>query len=220
MIFCSIGRYKQLYAPEHQNWYDTSMKNRPEPPFRFKAGTIRTSCYNTEYDVNNLEGRTMAFTTHSDTLDLSAYRAAAEPKKLNDFSVRRPDIAFAIDVCTWFLHKQLLLGWPSITHDRIAQTQQPGFRGGITDLSTPIDGLRNAALTLLHELTHTQTGGLLDDLNGSKLPPGVPDCYGWKCVQLLKDPSNSDNVAMLGLALHIWSMGYYVDQDGNIIGRP
>jgi hypothetical protein len=25
-----------------------------------------------------------------------------------------------------------------------------------------------------------------------------------------------DNVAMLGLALHMWTMGYYVDQDGNV----
>ena len=27
----------------------------------------------------------------------------------------------------------------------------------------------------------------------------------------------TDNVAMLGLALHLWTMGYYVDKDGNVI---
>lgn len=26
----------------------------------------------------------------------------------------------------------------------------------------------------------------------------------------------TDNVAMLGLALHLWTMGYYVDKDGNV----
>ncbi|KAH7345841.1 hypothetical protein BKA66DRAFT_448049 [Pyrenochaeta sp. MPI-SDFR-AT-0127] len=98
--------------------------------------------------------------------------------------------------------------------DVIAQTQQPGFKGGITSYALPVDGLRNLGLSMLHELTHTKQGGQLLDVRD--LPSGVLSCYGWKCIQELKDPQNADNVAMLGLALHLWTMGYYVDKDGNV----
>jgi hypothetical protein len=84
---------------------------------------------------------------------------------------------------------------------------------------------------IMIQLTHTPRGGLLDDV--SDLPPVVPDCYGWLCIQELKNPKNAgngsnsydldkqlifmiENVAMFGLALHLWSIGYYVDKEGNV----
>ncbi|KAK7916909.1 hypothetical protein PG985_010517 [Apiospora marii] len=64
--------------------------------------------------------------------------------------------------------------------------------------------------TFLHELTHTNQGGkLIDNLKDG-------DCYGWVCVTRLRDPMNSDSVNVLGVVLKVWSLGFFVDQDGRI----
>ena len=57
-----------------------------------------------------------------------------------------------MDVYASFLHRSLNLGWPRINKDRITQTQQPGFKGGVSDFTTPVDGLRNTGLATLHEM--------------------------------------------------------------------
>jgi hypothetical protein len=154
MIFCSISRFKKLNAPAKNYYYDTSMRNTVYMPGNIDTPSIRGNCFATTYDVNNLAagGRTQAMTTDSDGKDTVSYRAAPEPKKLQDFKIERPNIAYAVDFCTWFLHYQLMQGWPSINKARITQTQQPGFKGGITDYSMPVDGLRGVGLSMLHEV--------------------------------------------------------------------
>jgi hypothetical protein len=153
MIFCSKDRFKQL-NPANKFYYDTSMKNTVYVQGNVESGSVRGDCLSTAYDINNLAagGKTQAFTTDSDNYDRAAYQAAPSPKSLRNFRVERQNIAFSIDFCTWFLHRQLHEGWPSINKDRITQTQQPGFKGGITEYATPIDGLRNVGLSMLHEV--------------------------------------------------------------------
>ncbi|KAF2265277.1 hypothetical protein CC78DRAFT_579535 [Lojkania enalia] len=212
MIFCSNDRIKQL-GP-NSLFRDTSMGNQPYLSMELKDNSIRAKCHGVDYNLQNTAGKIMAFTTPSDRFNKAGYLEAPKPKSIEDFTSPRPNIAFSIDVCTWFLHKSLEMGWPRIDKDRITQTQQPGFKGGVTNFATPVDGLRNTGLMMLHELTHTHQGGRLRD--SDELPEGTPTCYGWKCVQDIKDPKNADNVAMLGLVLHLWTMGYSVDKDGNI----
>jgi hypothetical protein len=60
------------------------------------------------------------------------------------------------------------------------------------------------------QLTHTNLGGLNID---NPIPSG---CYGWVCVGTLHDVHNSDSLNHLGVAMYIWKMGYYVDNDGTV----
>lgn len=154
MIFCSLGRFKQPNFPESTLFRDTAMRNSPIPSWWLEPGQPKGDCYNLKYDVNNLAdgGKTQALTTPSDRFDQAGFNAAPEPKSRGDFKIERPRVAFTIDVCTWFLHRTLQQWWPSINKDRIMQTQQPGFRGGVSSFATPVDGLRNTGLTMLHEV--------------------------------------------------------------------
>ncbi|KAH7076788.1 hypothetical protein BKA63DRAFT_290227 [Paraphoma chrysanthemicola] len=213
MIFCSNDRLQQT-VPGTTLYFDQSMKDTRYFSVELEKDAPRGRCHSTEYNLESTAGLAMAFTTASDRYNKEAYIKAPKPKRIEDFGFPRENIACSIDLCNWFMHRSLLQGWPRISTDRVKQTQQPGFRGGIVSFVTPVDGLRNTGLTMLHELTHTVQGGRLSDIRD--LPPGTPSCYGWRCIQDLKDPTNSDNVAMLGLALHLWTMGYYVDQDGNV----
>ena len=48
------------------------------------------------------------------------------------------------------------------------------------------------------QLTHTHQGGRLIDVADENLPEGTPSCYGWKCAQDLKDPTNSGKSRLTG----------------------
>lgn len=154
MIFCSLDRFKQLNLPASNLFRDTAMGNNPIVSWWLDPGQPKGDCYNLKYDVNNLAdgGKTQALTTPSDRFDLAGYNAAPEPKFRENFKIQRPRVAFTIDVCTWFLHRTLQQGWPSINKNRIMQIQQPGFRGGVSSFATPVDGLRNTGLSMLHEV--------------------------------------------------------------------
>jgi hypothetical protein len=157
MIFCSSGRFQQLglqETPPKSLWSDTASRNKKFMSSQVSEPTsLRAKCYAIDYDVNNIiDGRTMAFTTASDDINWAGYVKSPRPKKLSDFSSPRPEIAFSIDICTWFLHTSLQQNWPVIGKDMITQTQQPGFQGGIKWYATPFDGLRNLGLTMLHEV--------------------------------------------------------------------
>ncbi|KAL3953197.1 hypothetical protein ACCO45_013140 [Purpureocillium lilacinum] len=70
---------------------------------------------------------------------------------------------------------------------------------------------------MLHELTHTNQGGLSLDIEVQM--PGADKavaCYGWDCVTRLKSHRNADSLALLGLALKVWKLGYRVDAEGNV----
>jgi hypothetical protein len=142
---------KQL-NPSSKLISDTSMKNKIYPSWHLLPPYARGECWSVEYDVNDPNGRAMALTTASDEVDRKAFKAASEPKDPDDFATPRDDIAYSMDICTWFLHKSLQRGWPSIDKDMITQVQQPGFKGGITWYALPVDGMRNTGLTMLHEV--------------------------------------------------------------------
>jgi hypothetical protein len=152
MIFCSSDRIKKL-STETDLLFDISMRNTRFISAELDPDTKRGRCYAINYDVANIQGSAMAFTTLSDFIDKGAYIDAPRPKRMQDFLVPRPNIAYSIDFCTWFLHKSLQQGWPRISKERIIQTQQPGFVGGVKWYATPVDGLRNKGLSMLHEVT-------------------------------------------------------------------
>lgn len=152
MIFCSNGRFKE--PDDNSNFYlDTSMKNTKYLTIELGGDSKRARCYAVDYSLEDTVGKVMAFTTPSDFLNKGAYVKAPNPKNIKDFTTPRTDIAFSIDVCTWFLHQSLQRNWPRIDKDRVTQTQQPGFKGGVSDFALPVDGLRNTGLTMLHEVT-------------------------------------------------------------------
>ncbi|KAL2204070.1 hypothetical protein CC79DRAFT_1388793 [Sarocladium strictum] len=79
------------------------------------------------------------------------------------------------------------------------------------ETATPIDSLLNTLTgTLLHELTHTISGGnaMDDDEDG--------DSYGWDDIGRLKNADNSDSINALGICMYLFSKGYWVDDDGDI----
>lgn len=94
----------------------------------------------------------MAFTTGSDSVDFAAFKDAPSPKSLGNFRAPAPDIAFSIDVCTWYMHKMSLQGWPRISEERVRQIQQEGYVGAVAVFATAVDGLRSIGLTMLHEV--------------------------------------------------------------------
>jgi hypothetical protein len=155
MIFCSIApRFKKLFA-DKSFFYDTAMKNTPTLQGHVNSDSIRGRCFYTGYDISNLDNAissTKAFTTNSDIADRVGFAAAPAPKSFREWRLQRPHIAFSIEVCAWFMHQMHREGYPNISRDRITQTQQPAFVGGVTDLASPVDGLVNLGYTMLHEV--------------------------------------------------------------------
>jgi hypothetical protein len=152
MIFCSKDRFKKL-DPDSGSWFDISARNTRYISLELDPDTKKGRCYAVDYDVTNIQGRSMAITTDSDFFNKGAYlKAPKDTRQMADFVYARPNIADTIDVCTWFLHKSSQGGWPRVSKDRVAQTQEPGFVGGISWYSTPVDGLRSIGLAMLHEV--------------------------------------------------------------------
>jgi hypothetical protein len=113
--------------------------------------SLSGKCHNLKYDTSNPQGDTMAFTKDSDLFDGKGYKAAPG-KDRKDFIVPQENIACSMDLCNWYLHKQFKQGWPKIDKEQVQKTQQPGFKGGVKEYATPVDGLRNLGLTFLHEV--------------------------------------------------------------------
>lgn len=97
----------------------------------------------------------MAFTTDSDHVDFAAFIAAPRPKTLSNFRMPAPNVAFSIDVCTWFMHKMSLEGFPRISKELVRQVQQDGYAQAAAAFALPVDGLRKVGLALLHEVRCT-----------------------------------------------------------------
>ena len=155
MIFCSNARF--VDKPGSSLLFDTSMEWWPYlPTFEFRPNSRRVKCYAVDYDLTDPQGtRALAFTTPSDYFDKKGFLDAPAPKNIEDYKSPRTNIAFTMDVCTWFLHQCNQGGWPRIDKDRITQTQQPGFKEGaaaLPEVRTPVDGLVNTGYALLHEV--------------------------------------------------------------------
>jgi hypothetical protein len=138
MIFCSNDRFIRKPPGSTSFYYDTAMEDRKYLSVEIEEG-MRRHCRNVNYDAHNPEGNTQAFTMPSDYIDKGGYAKATKPKHKRDYMTPRPHVACSIDVCTWFLHKMSLQGWAPVSKDRITQTQQDGFRGGLAAHSTPVD---------------------------------------------------------------------------------
>ncbi|KAF2271293.1 uncharacterized protein EI97DRAFT_471312 [Westerdykella ornata] len=218
MIFCSKDRFKPKQGSTQL--MDTSMNNKLFSASSFDDDKLRGACYKTDYDLNNVnEKKPTALTTPSDLFDKKKYNQDGKPPDMSPYMVAQPKVADTIDICPWLLHRSAGRGWPRIDKDQITKTQQPGFKDGLSDIALPVDGLVDTGYTLLHELTHTKQGGRTIDTLPADRPAGAESCYGWKCVQLIKDPKNADNIAKAGMALHLWTMGYHVDKDGNVLNK-
>ncbi|KAF5511127.1 hypothetical protein CGCS363_v002542 [Colletotrichum siamense] len=183
-------------------------------------------CYNNEFQSGSgIDGAKMTTLT-SDIIDkvafAAAYRPAGSTAKIEDFTTESV-YASSTDVCLWFLDKTYRQGFPQIDNQLLEMVKSDGFRAGFTH-GVPVDGLKTASFTFLHELTHTTQGGKLKDL--TDLPPEIPSCYNWYCVtKMALEPSieverNADSIAILALALRVWKMNHHVDADGVIHEIP
>ena len=46
--------------------------------------------------------------------------------------------------------------------------------------------------------------------------PATTGCYGWVCVGNLHDVNNADSIAQLGVCMHLFKKGFWVDADGKV----
>ncbi|KAK8877640.1 hypothetical protein PGQ11_002586 [Apiospora arundinis] len=173
------------------------------------------------YDSQPSTGKTaMALTTRSDWWDQRGYedeeniweqrgRIDESPKR-EDFIRTRDLMPNTMDLCKWYLLEKQSQDWPRIDQETVERVRDEAFVSGLRNNDKAVDTLSTTlSATLLHELTHTNRGGGLED-------KGDWNCYGWVCVGNLKDPTNADSVNMLGVVLKLWSMGYYVNSDGRV----
>ncbi|KAI0004055.1 hypothetical protein F4779DRAFT_634135 [Xylariaceae sp. FL0662B] len=177
------------------------------------------TCYSTSFVAGSGVQAAKASTLSSDRKDRKGYLEAGGPGVANiDHFTHPTEYACSIDICTWFTSKANTDGWPKIDAARVQTATTDAFRAGLRNNDRPVDGLKTFGSTMLHELTHTNHGGKLVDV--SDRPEGVESCYGWKCIGQLHSAKNADSVAMLAIALKVWSLRHYVDDDGNIHPLP
>ncbi|OCK78678.1 hypothetical protein K432DRAFT_444447 [Lepidopterella palustris CBS 459.81] len=142
-------------------------------------------------------------------MDYAGYYKADGPERADRTQfISKTDYACTVDVCTWFTKMASDGEWEKIDAERIKLVIFMQDEGFLKEGKSGIDTLKNIGSTMLHELTHTIQGGRSEDIGS--------DCYGWKCVMNLHNPRNADTLAILGVALKVWSLGYYVDFYGTI----
>ncbi|KAJ8132581.1 hypothetical protein O1611_g1036 [Lasiodiplodia mahajangana] len=174
-------------------------------------------CYRTDFVLGSGDKAPKAMTKSSDRPNLKEYLKAKETDpnaKRSDYTAEYPGIACSMDICTWFTTRAALDGWPIINADRVDKCKTDEFKAGLKD-ETPADGLKTIGSTMLHELTHTNQGGKLIDVPEDQRPDDVKSCYGWLCIGGLKNERNADSIAMLGIAMQVWSLGHYIEEDGD-----
>ncbi|KAF2108847.1 hypothetical protein BDV96DRAFT_652458 [Lophiotrema nucula] len=132
------------------------------------------------------------------------------------FSIARPQVACQTDLSTWFLDQQHRKHWPTLSHGLVGTAMREDFIDQYLSEAPPgsrrrpVDAIQTLGWLLLHELTHTVQGGCLKDI------PDKQNCYGWTCVTENKLPDNADTIAVIGAALKLWRLGYWVTDDGYI----
>ncbi|KAI1277944.1 hypothetical protein F5Y07DRAFT_362096 [Xylaria sp. FL0933] len=223
-IYCGVMRFNRL-SPDSNVWVDGSTGKRISSNDKKSLD----QCYDTNFVLGSGVSAPKAVTYTSNVVDLKGWRAAkaaAEAAHDNtyipksDFSKPRPSVPNTMDICTWFTTRAAQDGWPTINAERVELCKTDDFRNNLKFDLTPIDGLKTIGSTMLHELTHTNQGGLLVDTPKELRPPGVTSCYNWKCVGQLKDERNADSIAILGIGMKLWSLGHYADEDGIIHAIP
>ncbi|KAK8057589.1 hypothetical protein PG996_011526 [Apiospora saccharicola] len=180
-------------------------------PYTGKDGETAKQCYRTDFVMGSGEKMPKSSTMRSSLYDLTAHTAALETNpnaRKSDFIRPKVHTANIMDICLWFTEDTKRQGWPVVDARRVEESKTDQFRDNLQHGLTPIDGIKTFGVNMLHELTHTNQGGVLVDIGD--------DCYGWRCAGALKTERNADSIAMLGLAMKLWSMEYYVEDDGTI----
>ncbi|KAK4113246.1 hypothetical protein N656DRAFT_778772 [Canariomyces notabilis] len=160
----------------------------------------------------------MAITLRSEGVDRKKYNAAIDEWKKKGskgtapderaYIVSREDIPNTMDLCTWYLRDvfNTNAGFVTVDDASIAKVQQKSFLDTIPKAERAVDQLvQSLAGTFLHELTHTYLGGRTFDYS-----------YGWVNSGKHHPRNNADSMAQLGVAMHLFKKGYWVDDDGNV----
>lgn len=122
----------------------------------------------------------------SDHLDEEGWKNAPDGADIKSFS-RETGYANVMVVCMWFSMLAQQQKWSRINAQRIRMAKQYSVITETSDLKA----LTNFGTTILHELTHTNQGGKLLDVDESERPDGVNSCYGWDCVIKLHRVDNA-----------------------------
>ncbi|KAH8903809.1 hypothetical protein BR93DRAFT_971412 [Coniochaeta sp. PMI_546] len=212
-VYCDASRIINRGTETKGNMWDTMMQRA----FRVEWYEKLMVCYNPSTVPKT--GTAMAFTWNSDFTRLWDWIQAGG----NRLGIPKADYttptryASSMDLCTWYTNQKAAEGWPKIDSTTLETVKSEDFINALKELQTPVDGLRYLGATFLHELTHTPQGGRLEDVTDNNLPDGTRQCYGWRCVGQLKNVRNSDSINMLAIALKVWSLKHWVNDDGQII---
>ena len=167
----------------------------------------------------------VAIITSSNIIDWAKYlpeynnwdnggRVSAQPS-VQPFSAAQPGKENTMNICLWYLeaikdakNKDVFYG---IDDSSIARVREPGYIASLPSNTKPFDVLKESMGGLLiHELTHTNLGGLsIDDGRA-----GSGGCYGWDCVGKLHNIHNADSVSVLAVCMYLFTKGFWVDTDG------
>ncbi|KAI0124328.1 hypothetical protein BJ170DRAFT_736002 [Xylariales sp. AK1849] len=113
---------------------------------------------------------TKAATVSSDTFAYSDWFKATKindiAPPLSDYKVEMPNLAYTIDICTWFSDQANSGGWSTINAPWVAMvTTDKNFREKVAAHKLlPVDGVKTFGTTVLHELKHTNQGGQAQDV--------------------------------------------------------
>ncbi|KAG4440792.1 hypothetical protein IFR05_003720 [Cadophora sp. M221] len=189
-LYCNDARFTEL-VPDVKMWKDAA---NPKKLLMEGDHNKIVQCYKTDFVLGSGEPGIKAMTKNSGTVNYRGYTTAKllnPSARLADYSSETPNIASAMDICTWFTSKAVIEGWPTITAQRVDNCKTDDFKAKLQGNLTPLDGLKTFGCTMLHELTHTIQGGRLIDIPEEDLPPGITSCYGWQCIGILKNERNA-----------------------------
>ncbi|KAK4447191.1 hypothetical protein QBC34DRAFT_467710 [Podospora aff. communis PSN243] len=173
----------------------------------------------------DVEGLPVAVTTSSNEILLEEYklvykdwvdkgRVGPQPD-IMPYSVSHADKPNTINLCNWYLEeikdaKNDLRVFYGIDDKAIARVQSIEFMAKLQGSSLPINVLgESMGALLLHELTHTNLGGMSYD--DSRDPDG---CYGWVCAGQYQNIHNADTIKLLAVSMFLFSKGFWVDNQG------
>ncbi|KAF2494343.1 hypothetical protein BU16DRAFT_563267 [Lophium mytilinum] len=212
IFYCDDARFDKAYLGG-PDWRETI---RDFLVLEKNTATLK-NCYDIGQKKTDLTKMTTKVPKH---FDEAGWRAALQ----KDRTTKRAgfeaatDYSCSIDVCPWFIEKFAAQGFPKIDKDRIewalelqnTGAELPPNTGALKNYPKRyFDFMKTFTSTVLHELTHTTQGGELVDYS-------QPLCYDWDCCVSIKQPTNSDTISILAMVLKMWTLGYYVDRDGDI----
>ncbi|KAH6977412.1 hypothetical protein BKA56DRAFT_68949 [Ilyonectria sp. MPI-CAGE-AT-0026] len=207
-IYCDSSRFSE--TPSSIIMLNAAWNDRKVASGAFKL--LENMCYKSGLKYGDGQGKTKMSTQSS------RFR-----RYLGNPDIPAPDFPYTIDVCPWFVRQWQDKEFIRLNKKLIDEVGDVEFRTWMDEhnkellakddvrLFSMIDGLKTMGSTMLHELAHTHLGGVGDTVDE---PEGY--CYDWICVLEVKSAKNADTIAMLGIALELWSMKFMVDEQGLI----